>query len=103
MQDFNFDFERAESYVNVAVSIGHFTDDDVAKLFSSISSNMIMERDTGFFIKLYDEVEYTQNLIDNLSDEAQQVILQAHAYGARMVEIDRDAEMIPCLVAETIE
>lgn len=83
-----------DKYQCIGVSTSHLTSDDKDKLSLTADGecNMIMERDTGFFIKLYEETEYTHNLCDNLSQEAQDVIMACHAAGFRMIEFDCDAD-----------
>lgn len=81
-----------DTYACIAVSTSHFTESDLAKLSATTSSNMIMERDTGFFIKLYNEKEYNQDLCDNLTHTAQDVIMACHEAGFRLIEIDNAAD-----------
>lgn len=83
-----------DTYKAIAISTSHLTQDDKDKLTNTAESDcgMIVERDTGYFIKLYDEVEYTRNLIDNLSQGAQDVIMACHDGGFTMIEFDRDAD-----------
>ena len=60
---------------------------------------MIMGRDTGFFVKLYEE--YSSEVIDSLSMSARKVFALAYAHGYRMVELDCDAKIYEGL--ETFE
>ncbi len=53
----------------------------------NVGAGMILERDTGFFVKLYAEAGYNNF---GLSEAAQEVLEIAHKAGYLMVEFDRD-------------
>ena len=95
-----YSLERhTDQYKCIAISTIHLTDEDIDKLgAASVSSNMITERDTGFFIKLYDKAEHNQNLCDNLSESAQGIIMTAFEQGFRMIEFDSDAESLMMII-----
>ena len=59
-------------------------------------SNMMMERDTGFFIKLYEEREYVESMFGALAPDyhnVKKLCLSAHDAGYRMVEFDSGAAL----------
>lgn len=88
-----FDIAHGESYRCVALSTAHLTPNDVAELSALCGSNpMIMARDTGWFVKLYEEVE--SNVRPELSDTYNAIISAAVAAGFRLVEFDADATVI---------
>lgn len=85
-------------YSVVAISTEHITEDDSEKLANmSQNNNMIMNRDTGFFIKLYqDEVDFdglTLSL-EGHSDSVKNIIRWAHNKGFQMIELDCDGMKI---------
>lgn len=79
-----------ESYKCIALSTAHITERD-AGILSSLSSEMIMIRKTGFFIKLYEELEH--NHFSSLSIATNKMIEHCHQNGARLIELDRDAQI----------
>lgn len=87
-----------DTYRVVAVSTGHLTSSDMRYL-ESVSvrepnrDNMIMSRDSGWFIKLYDEDDM-YNHREGLSIAANEILRLAYMAGYRMVEFDSDAEVI---------
>ena len=93
MRKFATDIHQ-DQYKCIGLSTSHLTRDDKDKLTRTAATDcgMIMERDTGYFIKLYVEKEYALDLIDNLSQEAQDVIMACHEAGFRLIEFDRDAD-----------
>jgi hypothetical protein len=93
MKKFAIDI-HSDKYACIALSTSHLTQNDKDKLTNTATTDcgMIMERDTGYFIKLYVDKEYTLYLIDNLSQEAQDVIMACHNAGFQLIEFDRDAD-----------
>lgn len=87
-----------ETYKVMVVYTGHITKDDNDLLHSLTHRhphalehplrNMIMDRDTGYFIKLYDELEL--NLCPEHSSSFNKLIKWAFNNGFRMIEIDCD-------------
>jgi len=53
---------------------------------------MVMERDTGFLVKLYDDVEYFAD--EPYSDNLRGLLMSAHQAGFRMMEFDSDATIL---------
>lgn len=90
--------EGIETYQTIAVSTQHLSRHDDLALSAAAqgvgkTDNMIMERDTGYFIKLYlDEDGENLNHRPQLSLGANMVIAWAHAQGFQMIEFDCDAE-----------
>jgi hypothetical protein len=86
-----------EQYKTLCISTGDITEPDMDKLTLTAGltgMNMIMVRDTGLFLKLYDDECYMTDMIDNLTTETQQIINTAIAAGYRMIEVDCDAEAL---------
>lgn len=85
---------NTESYSAVAISTGWLSDadrcilDDMAK--RSIS-NMVLVRDSGWFIKLYEELEL--NINPEYSAELRLIITKAHQDGFRLIEFDCDVSL----------
>ena len=52
---------------------------------------MVLERDTGFFVKLYSD-EPDMNINPKYSDSLVQIINWAQQTGHRMIEFDGDAD-----------
>lgn len=87
--------EEGESYRVMAISISHITELDSTFLskLANDGDNMIMERDSGFFIKLYgDELELNER--EELSVSLNKIITHACNHGFQMIEID---QAIPAL------
>ena len=80
-------------YKAVAISTADVPPHDMHNL-KHMDSGMVMERDTGFFIKLYEEPEYNMQEFQNLTFRLNTILQQAHYLGYRMVEIDCDAEPV---------
>jgi hypothetical protein len=90
----------AEQYKCIAISTGHLSPDDLGRLHRIVSAgncNMVMERDTGFFVKLYgvnvDVPEHFLGMSDHFNDLLRQVALA----GYLLVEFDCDAQVYSCL------
>lgn len=90
-----------ETYRTVALSTAHLTAQDLVALQSkSGGSTMVMERDTGFFVKLYccEETEIT-NTDERYSDHLNAILAWAVEQGFQLVEFDCDApavDLFPC-------
>tara|TARA_R110002167_G_scaffold204404_1_gene408434 strand:+ start:3741 stop:4055 length:315 start_codon:yes stop_codon:yes gene_type:complete len=79
-----------ETYKAVALSTGHLTEADRDYLaVLSTQSSMVMSRDEGFFVKLYEEME--PSTIAHFGETLGAVIEWAYSLGVRLVEFDRDA------------
>lgn len=84
-----------ESYKAAALSTAHLTQNDVSELQKLAGSDpMIMERDTGVFIKLYcgSEEGMAANFRPQFSDELKRIIRVLLSRGYQMIEFDADAE-----------
>ena len=83
----------ASEYKAVAISTADVPQHDMNNL-KHMDSGMVMERDTGFFIKLYEEPEYNVLEFQHLTFRLNTILQQAHYLGYRMVEIDCDADPV---------
>lgn len=81
-----------DQYKVIGISTAHLTMDDkslLSHLAQRDDTSMCMERDTGFFIKLYDELTcyeestYSENILN--------IVKLAIEAGFRMIEFDGDA------------
>lgn len=84
-----------ETYKAVALSTSHLSPDDM-DLFERVVSmhnyNMLTKRETGFFLKLYGELESDQR--EEFSATLNRVIAMALNAGALMIEFDADATVV---------
>lgn len=91
------DKEGPEGYMVLAISTAHITSEDTFALRAKTREpyNMVLERTTGYFIKLFDDWEMMDGEeLKGFSEELKEILKWAHAAGYRMVELDRDAEII---------
>lgn len=89
----------AEQYKCVAVSTGHLHPSDINELQAIVSrgtSNMITERDTGFFVKLYGVDSTNNRAYGELSDSFYSLISEVQKAGYLLVEFDSDAMVYSC-------
>ncbi len=111
--NFNQHLLIMETYTVLAISTSHMTKKDNDVLHSITHrhphgldhpfANMVMNRDTGYFMKLYDEADLNDltlhpKVIDEgmrFSPALQKVIMYAHSEGHRMIEFDCDAPEYP--------
>ena len=84
-----------EEYKVVAMSTSHLTEEDRDLLVEAVNDadQMVLERETGFFIKLFDE-EVPHNYRHGHSETIKDIIRWAHDSGYRMIEFDSDAEVL---------
>lgn len=89
----------AEQYKCIAISTGHLSPDDLDRLHRIVSGgacNMVMKRDTGFFVKLYgDSVEVPDHFV-GMSDQFNGLLSQVALAGYLLVEFDCDAQVYSC-------
>lgn len=85
-----------ESYHVAVLSTSHLTLKDAQFLSDSISSGeqMVLQRDTGFFIKLYPGSS-RQNFRHGHSNYIKNIIKWALANNFQMIEFDSDGEILP--------
>ena len=96
-----------ETYTVLAISTAHILKDDADHLHSISHShphalshplaNMVMARDTGYIVKLYEErhiidemMEQEKDLDVEFSPQFHNILQKAHAEGHRMIEFDSD-------------
>ena len=80
-----------EQYKTLCISTGDVSEGDLDWLRDNYD-DMIMARDTGFIIKLYEDMESNFEEFNNLSHKAYMLLSLAHIAGFRMIEIDADAQ-----------
>ncbi len=79
-----------EKYQTVVFSTAHITEDDSLVLERLSQDNeMILSRDTGFFIKLFTE----DNDVSNYSEALQNLITIAVDNDFTMIELDSDGKI----------
>lgn len=82
-----------DQYSTICISTAHVSKEDRTKLSRMCfdpNCNMIMKRDTGWFVKLYDEAE--DNDYD-VSEDLKALFYYCVEAGFRMIEFDCDAEI----------
>lgn len=95
-----------ETYRAVALSTAHLTAQDLVALQGKSGANtMVMERDTGFFVKLYccEEADIT-NTDEHYSEHLNAILVWAVEQGYQLVEFDCDApatDLFPCFKHDT--
>lgn len=85
-----------EEYKVVALSTGHLTEADRDALADAINDgdHMVLQRESGFFLKLYEE-NTCLNLCHGHSESIKEIIQWAHKAGYLMLEFDADAMVLP--------
>jgi len=87
-----------ECYRVVSINSGHLTQADNDALTAAaddVDETMVMSRETGFFIKLYEDEENAGcNLCHGHSETIKVIIQWAHQSGYRMIEFDCDAQVL---------
>lgn len=84
-----------EIYQFIALSTSHIEEDDNGALrIAAFQTNMVMERESGFFIKLETE-DLAGNLRSDYSPSLCKVIDFAFNNNFELIELDSDAEAIP--------
>ncbi|MDN3661125.1 DUF5983 family protein [Vibrio agarivorans] len=83
-----------ETYKTACVSTQHMQLNDVRELKVMCDEQMAMvaERETGFFLKLFEDV--SENHYPKLSTELSALIKEAAEQGFRCIEFDCDAESV---------
>ncbi|MBL1456388.1 hypothetical protein [Methylophaga sp.] len=83
-----------ETYPVIALNVSHIekADDDALRI-AAFQTNIVMERDSGFFIKLYMN-DLADNLRGDFSPSLCKVIQFAFNYNFDWIELDSDAEAI---------
>ena len=82
-----------ETYKSAAVSSANISYQDSLELKKMVENghSMLGQRPTGFFFKLYDDVEL--NKYQNLSPALNELLTSASEQGYRLIEVDESAEM----------
>lgn len=85
-----------ETYKAVALSTGHLRESDAKALSFLVGTDqLIMERDTGFFVKLMVDTENKGiNARPELSPEFNRIIQWASEKGFALIEFDGAAETV---------
>jgi len=88
-----------EQYKCIGLSTEYMDEDDwmrLSQLATVVRPHMVFERDTGWFIKLYNEAD--MNVDRLLSEKTNALIRRCTEAGYRMIEFDSD---IPVIADET--
>lgn len=82
-------------YAVAALNTAHLASADhglLSRAGATMADGMVFERETGYFIKLYDQLE--RNLRADFSPELRRIVTDLHGKGYRMLEFDTDAPLI---------
>ncbi|MCQ1058385.1 hypothetical protein LRP52_23970 [Photobacterium sp. ZSDE20] len=81
-----------ETYTTVVISTSHISEEDSKQLgiIADEECSLVAGRDTGFFVKLYQEPE--DNFREVFSDSLNDLLTEAARQGFRCIEFDRDAD-----------
>lgn len=87
-----------DCYTALVLSTGHLSDDDKTTLnYLQHTTNMIMTRDTGWFVKLYEfddsQLDIQRQLALNYPQSSlslQKILSCAYLSGYRLIEFDAD-------------
>ncbi len=91
----SFDSKNLETYGVVCLNTGHLTAPDVVELKRlACNPGMVLERDYGFFLKLFADDYEDENLSDLYSFELNSIIKWACHLGVRMLEFDQAADEV---------
>lgn len=92
-------FTCAETYHCLALSTAHVKQHTARQLSLGLGSNMVMKRETGFFIKLYECTEEGDDPAPWAVEypELHALLRRAYDAGFRLVEFDRDADTVATL------
>ena len=83
------------AYAVAALNTAHLAEGDhgaLSRAGTTMTDGMVFERETGYFIKLYDQLE--QNLRTGFSPTLRRIVADLHGKGYRMLEFDTDAPVI---------
>ncbi len=87
-----------DSYQCIGVNLDHLKEDDKHALDCMTSDSMVMERDTGWFVKLYekdDESKSVEELYKQMypgaTDNLLSIMCASYRAGFRLIEFDADA------------
>lgn len=92
-----------DTYSCIGINICHLGDDDKHTLDCAFSGEMVMERDTGWFVKLYefDEKEeggtlesFFKATYKGITPTLLTIFCEAYSAGYRLIEFDMDALVI---------
>jgi hypothetical protein len=88
--------ETEDQYLCIALSTKH-VERAVMEQLDEHRSDMILKRDTGFFIKLFEEFDSVVELFKGYPNSFLDMLDLLHQRDFRMIEIDCDAMVNPCL------
>lgn len=92
-----------DTFSCIGINICHLSEDDKHTLDCAFSGEMVMERDTGWFVKLYefDEKEEDGTLEDfftvlyqGITPTLLTIFCEAYQAGFRLIEFDMDALIV---------
>ncbi|MFA0809315.1 DUF5983 family protein [Microbulbifer epialgicus] len=87
---------QEENYKVVAISTGHLSIEDRDTLIEAGNNGdqMVMQRDSGFFLKLFEDETLNRGRFGN-SETMENIIQWAYKANYRMIELDSCAEAVP--------
>ena len=87
-----------DSYQCIGVNLDHLKEDDKHALDCMTSDSMVMERDTGWFVKLYEVdsepqciEEHYKQMYPGATDNLLSIMGAVYSAGFRLIEFDTDA------------
>lgn len=91
MKALNSKLLKQEQYKVVCISTGDIHESDMDVLAGiSVNSDMVANRESGFFVKIYDDAESNDLEYGELSGVARDIIEAARELGFTMIEISCD-------------
>lgn len=83
--------QSSDAYNCIGISTAHLSEQAMDDLTTLAETEMAFARDTGWFLKLYDDVESNDTMMRNACDELQNIVTLANLSEYRMIEFDSDA------------
>lgn len=84
-----------EQYKAIGLSTGHVKESDhviLERMASKLQYNQVMNRETGWLVKLYDGSDMITDYFKALSPEFREMLVTVYKSGFRMIEFDMDID-----------
>jgi GT2 family glycosyltransferase len=90
-----------DAYQCICINLSHLKDDDKHALDCMTQESMVMERDTGWFVKLYEVdgepksvEECYKQMYPGATDNLLSILCAVYRAGFRLIEFDIDALLV---------